>query len=327
MKLSLSTNWCNRRLESGEEIAEKALALGFDELELGFHTSVSQVEGFRRLAGRIPVGSIHAFCPVPISAPQGYPELYQLASFDREERALARVHVTKNIEFASSIGADTVVLHAGRVAFSTLFRTLDSPRLREVRRTAKGGVESPAYRKLLARSLASRRRQGERMLSGPGGFLMTLESLVPVLEHHRVTLALENLPYLEGFPNEAEMTRILEALGGAPIRAWFDTGHNRVRESFGWVAAGHRLFDDEFVRDLSGGAFAGLHLNDVVDFDDDHLPPGEGRVDFAALAPLAARARHVVFEPNREVGEKALAAGIAHIRRLWSANFGSGSHK
>ena len=27
MRLSLSTNWCNRRLESGEAIAEKALEL------------------------------------------------------------------------------------------------------------------------------------------------------------------------------------------------------------------------------------------------------------------------------------------------------------
>ena len=27
MKFSLSTNWCNRRIESGEEIADKAPAL------------------------------------------------------------------------------------------------------------------------------------------------------------------------------------------------------------------------------------------------------------------------------------------------------------
>ena len=48
MKLSLSVNWCNRRIESGEEIADTAAALGFDELEIGFRTTASQVEGIRR---------------------------------------------------------------------------------------------------------------------------------------------------------------------------------------------------------------------------------------------------------------------------------------
>ena len=97
MKLSLSTNWCNRQVDDGAAIAERALSLGFDELELGFHTSVAQVDGFRRLRDRIPVGSIHAFCPVPLSAPQGYPELYALASFDEDQRALAAFHVRRNI--------------------------------------------------------------------------------------------------------------------------------------------------------------------------------------------------------------------------------------
>ena len=74
MRLSLSTNWCNRRIDDGRAIADKALELGFEELELGFHTNIRQVEGFRARLGQIPVGSVHAFCPVPLSAPQGYPE-------------------------------------------------------------------------------------------------------------------------------------------------------------------------------------------------------------------------------------------------------------
>ena len=89
MKFSLSTNWCNQRLNDGEAIAEKALSLGFEELELGYNTTPEQVPGFRKMLDRIPVGSVHAFCPVPLSAPQGYPELYQLASLDEEARKMA----------------------------------------------------------------------------------------------------------------------------------------------------------------------------------------------------------------------------------------------
>ena len=84
MKLSLSTNWCNRRIDDGREIAEKALELGFEELELGFHTTAQQVIGFKAMLDKIPVGSVHAFCPVPLSAPHGYPELDQLATLDDE---------------------------------------------------------------------------------------------------------------------------------------------------------------------------------------------------------------------------------------------------
>ena len=73
MRFALSTNWCNRRIESGEEIADMASSLGFDELELGFNTTALQVKGFKSRLDRMPVGSVHAFCPVPISAPCGYP--------------------------------------------------------------------------------------------------------------------------------------------------------------------------------------------------------------------------------------------------------------
>lgn len=312
MKISLSTNWCNRRIESGEEIAERALELGFDELELGFHTPISQVDGFRRMLDRIPVGSIHAFCPVPVSAPQGYPELYTLASFDAEARAMARFQITRNIEFASDIGADTVVLHAGRVYFNTFFRrSFTSGTLREILTQAKGNLDDPKYAKALARALKVRRTRGAEMLELVKG---ELSALMPVLEKHSITLALENLPYLEGFPNESEMSAIAAEFKGGRVKAWFDTGHHRVREMHGWLPEGFARPPEEAEYPLVGG----MHLNDVVDYNDDHLPPGEGKVDFKGLEPLARAVRHVVVEPNSGVRGEALAKGLAHIRALWS---------
>ena len=266
MKLSLSTNWCNRRMESGEEIAETALGLGFDELELGFHTTLQQVEGFRRMLDRIPVGSVHAFCPVPLSAPQGYPELYQLASFDGEARAMARLQVRRNVQFAASIGADTVVLHAGRVLVPAL-----PARWREWLRIRRGRKMAEILRRELA-------------------------ELAPDLEKAGVVLGLENLPYAEGFPNRGE----IESVAGEWVKPWYDTGHAK----------------------LMGAAPApgtvGLHLNDTRGEADEHLPPGEGAVDFAALRSLAESARHVVFEPSCAVSESRLRRGIARIRRLWN---------
>lgn len=287
MRLSLSTNWCNRRLEHGEEIAEKALELGFAELELGYHTPIDQVPGFKRMLDRIPVGSVHAFCPVPISAPQGYPELYPLADFDGEAVKMALLQVTRNIEFAAGIGADTVVLHAGRVMCASWFK-----RWHERKRVTRGV-------KLLGR------------------FRKTLEEIVPVLEKNKVVLALENLPYFEGFPNEYELSKILEWDLGGWVKGWYDTGHARVRERNGWLASTPASHPPSLVPDPSH--FAGMHLNDVVDRTDDHLAPSFGKVDFAALKDFAAGVRHVVFEPNATVSEADLRKGIAHIRQIWNA--------
>ena len=166
MKFALSTNWCNRRIESGEEIADKAIELGFEELELGFHTTLEQVKGFKARLDQIPVGSVHAFCPVPISAPQGYPELYQLASLDEDARAIARVHVRKNIEFAAEMGADAVVLHAGRVMCRGFFSRWDMKR---------------------------RVKRGRKLIEA---FKRELEQTVPILEKNKVTLGLENRHHL-----------------------------------------------------------------------------------------------------------------------------------
>ena len=277
MKLSLSTNWCNRRIESGEAIAEKAIELGFDELELGYHTTLQQAAGFRKTLDRIPVGSVHAFCPVPISAPQGYPELYQLASFDEEARKMARFQILRNVAFAADIGADAVVLHAGRVMCDAWFESW-----RAGRRVTRGRKMLNVFRK-------------------------ELESIVPELEKRGVTLALENLPYFEGFPNLSELDEILGWGLGARVKGWYDTGHARVCEQCGWTKPS--LPDSAH--------FAGMHLNDVVDKTDDHFAPGFGKVDFAALKTFAEGVGHVVFEPSPAVRQLDLVRGVELIRKIW----------
>lgn len=305
MKFALSTNWCNRRLNDGAEIAEKALELGFDALELGFRTPEEQVAGFKSMLDKMPVGSIHAFCPVPISAPSGHPELFQLASFSAAESALAKAHLVRNIRFAAEIGAKTVVLHAGRVAFSGHFKVIDSTILRAI--FAKGGnkTDDKAYAKLLAKAKKIRRRNGARLLEK---FKKTLGEVVPILEECKVHLGLENLPYLEGFPDEEELIKVLEEFKDGPVKGWFDTGHHRVRTMHGWI--------EDFAPQSEN--YFGMHLNDVVDYNDDHLAPGDGKVDFAALAEFAKKVDHVVFEPNGDVSEEALKRGLAHMRKVVS---------
>lgn len=287
------------------------MALGFSELELGFHTTMQQVPGFKAMLDRIPVGSVHAFCPVPLSAPQGYPELYQLATRDEEGRKMAVLQVLRNIAFAEEMGADTVVLHAGRVPFGRIFDRIDSGTLRDVLEKNGNKTDAAPYRKVLARAMKRRAARGKKLLDG---FRRTLGELVPELEKRHVTLALENLPYLEGFPSEWELMSLLSSdLSGAPVKGWFDTGHDRVRRMHDW---GKVTWDNPAA--VASSFFAGMHLNDVDDFYDDHKAPGEGKVDFAALKPFAENVRHVVFEPSQDVSEERLERSVLNLHALWN---------
>ena len=313
MKLSLSTNWCNRRIESGEEIADKAMELGFTELELGYHTTLLQAKGFKARLDQIPVGSVHAFCPVPISAPQGYPELYSLASFDEADRKMAKLMIGRNIQFAADRGADPVVLHAGRIGFSNFFDRIDTAKLKEAFKTGDHRTDDPKYAKLYARASKRRLTRGEKMLDI---FMKELDALVPALEKNKVTLALENLPYFEGFPLPDELQTILVKGFGGHVKGWFDTGHARVCAMHGWLAPFSSLQPP--TSNLQPSSYAGMHLNDVEAFEDDHFAPGDGNVDFAALKTFAENVRHVVFEPNSGVKESSLRRGVEYLRRLWS---------
>ena len=306
VKFALSTSWRPELVP--EAFVDKALELGFDALELGYAVRPPQVDGFKRRLGEMPVGSVHAFCPVPISAPATHPELYSLAAADAESRALARIQLTRTIECAAEVGATAVVLHAGRVGFGTLFfRSFSTATLRTALQKEKGDRNAAKYAKMLKKAQVIRKKRGEKRLDI---LKSEVEKLLPLLEKHHIVLGLENLPYLEAFPNETELLRLLDAFKDAPLKGWFDTGHDRVREMHGWRTETAEDFRKE------PGRFVGLHLNDVVDYHDDHGAPGMGNVDFAALLPLLKSAAHVVFEPHAHVSTEQLRQGVRQIQRL-----------
>ena len=284
MKFALSTNWSNGRLNDGAAIADEAEALGFDSLELGFRTQPEQLPGFKSRLDRMPVTSVHAYCPVPIGAPSGHPELYQLCSDDPNERALAKMLLEKTIACAADLGAKVVVFHAGYADLSTLF----------------GGLFTTA-RKL-------RVKRGRKLLES---FMREFEGLVPSLEGKGVTLALENLPRQEGFPSLGEAAELMRRFEGAPLRLWFDTGHALVRETHGWAGESSHMAAELLPW------ICGIHLNDVKGRHDDHQEPGWGNVDFARLTFLAKRDILRVFEPHEPVPAEDLRNALAYIRRMW----------
>ena len=285
MKFALSTNWSNVRLDDGAEIADEAGELGFDSLELGFRTRPSQIAGFRNRLDVMPIESVHAFCPVPIGAPNGHPELYRLCSSDENERALARMHLEKTFSCAAELGAETVVFHAGYAGMDTLFGNLFTT----------------------ARKL--RIKRGRKVYDT---FRREFAILRPSLESKGLVLALENLPSLEGFPNEIEAEELMREFSGAPLRLWLDTGHALVCETNGWGG------DSVHMAAKLAPWISGMHLNDVKGAADDHGEPGWGNVDYARLTFLAKREILRVFEPSSSVLPDDLRNSLNYIRSIWS---------
>ena len=284
MKFALSTNWINTRLDDGAAIADEAGELGFDALELGFRTTLGQLAGFKSRLGEMPVESVHAYCPVPVGAPGGHPELYRLCSKDANERALARMLLEKTFACAAELGAKVVVFHAGYARMDTLFGNLFTT----------------------ARKL--RVKRGRELCDV---FKREFDLLRHSLESKGLTLALENLPGLEGFPNVFEAGDLMREYEGAPLRLWIDTGHALVCETLG--CGGESV---HMAAELAPW-ICGMHLNDVKGGSDDHKEPGWGNVDFARLAFLAKKDILRVFEPAMGVSREDLRNSLSYIRGMW----------
>jgi sugar phosphate isomerase/epimerase len=284
VKFALSTNWSNVRLSDGAAIADEAGELGFNALELGFRTQTGQLSGFKSRLDTMPVESVHAYCPAPISAPSGHPELYRLCSQDENERALARMLLGKTFDCAAELGAKVVVFHAGYAKLDTLFGNLFTT----------------------ARKL--RIKRGKCVYDA---FRREFDLLRPSLESKGLVLALENLPSLEGFPNLFEAKELMREYEGAPLKLWFDTGHALVCETNGWSG------DSVHIAAEMCSSIAGMHLNDVKGPLDDHGEPGWGNVKYSKLAFLAKQNILRVFEPASSVTPEDLRNSLAYIRSLW----------
>lgn len=309
MRIALSTNWNVRRHTDGEAMVDEIIALGFDALELGYHTTEEIAEGvLRRVrSGGVTVDSVHAYCPVPVGAPHGYPELYLLASLDEDERAMAAILLSRTLEFAVKMGAKAVVLHAGRVFLKTLFREINTGTLAEALVEEAAGPGSEKYRGVLAKALKLRTKRVRKYYDG---FCLSLDTLLPKFEKAGVTLCLENLPSIEAFPDEREMIMLKQRFNTPALAYWHDFGHGQVREYMGWIR------QSEAARDLLPFT-KGVHIHDARPLMEDHLPPGQGEIDFAALDFFAAENIIKVFEPASEVAPEALAESLRLIREIW----------
>ncbi len=302
MRFALSTCWFPDAA-SGDAIVDKALSLGFDGLELGYGLKATFVPRIlaRRHAGEIAIKSVHAFCPVPEDEESGHPELHRIANLDEEARKLAVGKVLDVLRFASTLGAEAIVLHAGRVLeISRAWAWIHS-------RIADERDHGPVFRWRHRKMTRTRETLALRYL---GQIRKSLDALLPEFDRAGVKLALENLPSWDALPQPDEMEPLLADYAGTALSCWHDIGHGQVMENAGYGSNSETA--SQFKSHI-----VGTHIHDVIGPARDHQSPGTGGIDFGAFAFFGAPNLIRVLEPAPTVTEEELRAGLALLSAKW----------
>ena len=297
---ALSTMWMQKRHHSLEEFFDAGRELGFDTFELSHNVTEELVQA-AKLPGDAILG-VHAPCP---TNPRTRSAL--VSSLDREERALAVEAVAASIQLAEGIGAQAVIVHAGRIVVNPMLET----QLRALYNQGHKGTRE--YDDLKAELAEERQRHAERHLDAT---LWSVERLANLADSAGVKLGLENRVNYCEIPLPVELDMLLREMAG-PVAFYFDTGHAYILEELGFV--GH----DEWLSGFSE-RLIGVHLHDVRVVGDrpdpgeqglqDHVVPGTGVVDFGEVLRYASDQALLTCEFDWYHTEDEVKEGLAYIR-------------
>ena len=286
-------------------MAARTVALGFQQVELGYFTRAEELPAWEVALARegLSVSSVHAFLAVASPGP----ERYSLAAVERPVHEAAVGAFLRALEVARAFGATAIVVHGGRVQ-------LREPRLLFGSRPYRSQLEQAFLRRggVPDMELAAQER-ALRAEAAPAHLAALAEVMayaLPQVEAAGLTVAFENLPGLEAFPDPAEMAWLRHRFPTPALGAWYDIGHGERKARVGDWPVPETL-------DFTGAFTVGVHIHDVRGLLEDHRAPGEGTVDFRALQPLLCKPGLIrVFEPSPEVTPERLRQGLRFISAL-----------
>lgn len=303
MDLAVSTRWNASRHQSGEEMVQEVLALGLSKMELGYDTRIDLLPGIESMleSGKISVNSVHNYCPVPMGAVKGHPEIWTFADLDARIHDMAVQHTLRTMQFASNIKAKIVVIHCGYV-HQRKTSTRDIMDL-----VAMNQMNSPRYEKKFMKFVKERDKKVGKHLDQVA---RALEFLLPHAEALDVQLGLENLPTLEAVPNEGEMEMLLQRFQHPYLKYWHDLGHGQIRENLGFI--NHVRWLERLTP-----ALGGIHIHDVADHFQDHVMPPDGDLGLARFRPYSEMDLPLVIEPSPRATFEELQSCVAWLRHWW----------
>jgi sugar phosphate isomerase/epimerase len=299
--LGISTCWWYKKADRADTIVDDIHQLGLNGVELEYRmTQRMYLEMKPRLRISLPVYSIHNYFPIPegFGPAQGSGNLFLLSSTDADERSNAVKYTIRTIEHAHELEAIAVVLHLGTV-------DMPSPVEGFARLHATGKVGNEEATVFLDEQRRIRKGTRQKHLDA---VLMGLEELNKVAERNGVILGIENRYHFHEIPDFEEIGLIISRFEGGNVGYWHDIGHARVQENLA-ILGRHQLLE------AYSEQVVGVHIHDVRGLDD-HLAPGQGKVNWEEIKPYINPSVPKILEVNgSKASRKDLVEGIEIIRK------------
>jgi sugar phosphate isomerase/epimerase len=213
------------------------------------------------------ITSVHEPCPADLSAAELKRRNWLISAPDEEDRRQGVAATRRSVELAHRVGAQAVIVHAGRVDMDP---TLEST-LTNLHRAGK--FDQPEYARARERLMAARAAQAHANMQS---VRRSLIELAEVADRLGVRLGLENRNHYYEIPLADELDDLLDLGCGAVIGYWHDVGHAQILQHLGLGT------HEEWLRQFSS-RMLGVHLHDVVGLKD-HLAAGLGQVDWDMVA-------------------------------------------
>ncbi len=191
-----------------------------------------------------------------------------------------------------------MVVHCGRIEMEDYTR-----RLAERRYASAGNSDEYAL------MLKTVKRERE-LRKGPyvEAVCRSLRELVAAATGTGVMIAVENRYYYREIPSFEEIGDFLSEFPEDVLCYWHDFGHAQVAENLG--LAEHRGFLERY-----SGRMLGVYLHDVNRIRD-HLPPGQGHIDFNSWKGYIKPVEVKVLEIHQPADEPAVREGIRCLERI-----------
>ena len=221
------------------------------------------------------------------------------------------IELTKgSIDAGHALGASALVVHPGVVPHddtpagpSGLAGEAYDVELK--RRWLAFGKDSPEYLSLFEEFVEYRRTRMTGELTRIIGSLEVLANYI-LQKNIPMRIGLENRPMCFQIPNFVEMRQLTDALAGAPVGMWFDTGHGAMQRHMGF-------FDDAAESLSLADRLVGMHIHDVIGVDDHFSPYTREGLD--AYLELIRRSPIKVIELGKKNSADDIITGMRRLQK------------
>ncbi len=298
---ALSTMWAMQpRFERDlSAFIDRAADLGFGAIEVNHSMTARQIAAIRSHRS-VTATSVHAPAPLEQHSRWGWNRDLNLASVDEQERRLAVQYALRSVALAAEVGARAVVVHLGEIGGELLGGEL---RRRELFGRGVAGGDLWAYAG--AEAVQIRAQLAPPQLAQAH---RSLDELAAAARQAGVTIAVETRQHYHQFPLPEEAATLLADYPPQVAGYWHDSGHAELQHRLGFVNS-----DSWF--ELLGERLVGMHISDV-DGLVDHRAPGNGDLDFAALAPRIPDDAIRTFEVDQHEPDEDLVRALGLTREV-----------